>query len=188
MSAPPAVTAEAARRLAERCGGSVNAGFGDVTVDVPVARWVEALTLARDSLGLNYFDWLSAVDELDAGFSVLCHLATVAPVAPVPAAGPGPGGAAGAAGQLVHLMVRTRVPLAFPVLATATGVFPGASWHERETWEMFGIDFEGHPNLVPLLLPDGFVGRPLRKEFELQARLARPWPGAKDPAKGGAGR
>jgi NADH-quinone oxidoreductase subunit C len=44
---------------------------------------------------------------------------------------------------------------------------------------MFGITFNGHPNLVPLLLPDGFVGRPLRKDYALQARLDRPWPGAR---------
>jgi NADH-quinone oxidoreductase subunit C len=138
--------------LARRCGGTVSTGYGDVTVDLEAARWVEALTTARDELGLTFFDWLSAVDELAAGFSVVCHL-----VDPASAS---------------HLLLRTRVPLAEPVLATATGVFAGAGWHERETHEMFGIDFTGHPNLVPLLLPDGFVGRPLRKEFLLEARQA----------------
>jgi NADH-quinone oxidoreductase subunit C len=70
-----------------------------------------------------------------------------------------------------------------PSLATATEVFRGASWHERETHEMFGIDFVGHPYLVPLLLPDGFEGHPLRKEFVLAARVAKPWPGAKEPGE-----
>lgn len=140
--------------LATRCGGTVSTGYGDVTVDLDPARWVEALTVARDDLGLTFFDWLSAVDELDAGFSVVCHLVDPA--------------------STTHLLLRTRVPLAEPVLATATGVFAGAGWHERETYEMFGIDFAGHPRLVPLLLPDGFVGRPLRKEFALDARVVRP--------------
>ena len=72
-----------------------------------------------------------------------------------------------------------------PSLASATAVFRGASWHERETHEMFGIDFAGHPNLVPLLLPDGFDGHPLRKDFVLVARAAKPWPGAKEPGEGG---
>jgi NADH-quinone oxidoreductase subunit C len=46
---------------------------------------------------------------------------------------------------------------------------------------MFGVVFTGHPRLAPLLLPDGFEGHPLRKDFVLAARVAREWPGAKDP-------
>jgi len=82
-----------------------------------------------------------------------------------------------------HLLLRTRVPRDQARLATATGVFRGASWHERETYEMFGIAFDGHPHLVPLLLPEEFDGHPLRKEFVLAARAAKPWPGAKEPGE-----
>jgi NADH:ubiquinone oxidoreductase subunit C len=46
---------------------------------------------------------------------------------------------------------------------------------------MFGIGFDDHPNLVPLLLPDGFDGHPLRKDFVLATRVAKDWPGVKDP-------
>ena len=59
-----------------------------------------------------------------------------------------------------------------------TGVFSGASWHERETFEMFGLVFDGHPHLVPLLLPDGFEGHPLRKDFVLAARAAKAMAGS----------
>jgi hypothetical protein len=52
---------------------------------------------------------------------------------------------------------------------------------------MFGIVFDGHPNLTKLLLPDEFEGHPLRKEFVLAARAAKPWPGAKEPGEGGSG-
>ena len=48
---------------------------------------------------------------------------------------------------------------------------------------MFGIDFPGHPNLVPLLLPPEFEGHPLRKDFVLAARVAKPWPGAIEPGE-----
>jgi NADH-quinone oxidoreductase subunit C len=160
---PTAPAADLGEQLAARTGGVVSQEYGGVTVDVPAGAWLAALTAARDELGLRFFDWLSAVDELENGFAVVCHL-----VDP---------------DTCVHLLVRTRVRLENPRLASATAVFGGASWHERETWEMFGIDFAGHPNLVPLLLPDGFVGRPLRKEFVLAARTERPWPGAKGPAK-----
>jgi NADH-quinone oxidoreductase subunit C len=68
-------------------------------------------------------------------------------------------------------------------LATLTSVWPGANWHERETFEMFGIVFDGHPNLVSLLLPDGFEGNPLRKDFVLASRVAKTWPGAKEPGE-----
>ena len=62
-------------------------------------------------------------------------------------------------------------------------MFRGAAWHERETYEMFGIVFAGHEDLRPLLLPEGFEGRPLRKDFVLAARVGKPWPGAKEPGE-----
>ena len=66
-------------------------------------------------------------------------------------------------GQRVAL--RTRLPRANPTLATITPVFPGANWHERETHEMYGIVFEGHPNLENFLLPEGSDFHPLRKDY-----------------------
>lgn len=57
-----------------------------------------------------------------------------------------------------------------PVLPSLTKVWEAMSFHERETWEMFGIDFEGHDNLVTLLLPPGWdEGYPLRKDYKLEA-------------------
>jgi NADH-quinone oxidoreductase subunit C len=56
-------------------------------------------------------------------------------------------------------------------------LFRGAEWHERETWEMYGIEFEGHPGLRHLYLPGEFEGYPLRKDFPLLAREVKPWPG-----------
>jgi NADH-quinone oxidoreductase subunit C len=150
--------------LQAACGDDVVAheSYGQTTYDVPVTAWVAGLTTGRD-LGFTYFDWLTAVDELDDGFHVVAHLWSVE--------------------RAEHLFLRTSVPRDSPALPTVTGVFAGAAWHERETAEMFGIDFTGHPHLVPLLLPDGFEGHPLRKEFVLAARAAKPWPGAKEPGE-----
>ncbi|GGO53216.1 NADH-quinone oxidoreductase subunit C [Streptomyces lasiicapitis] len=142
-----------------------------LTVDVPAASWTDALRTARDALGCTYFDWLSAVDEPGTGFRVSAHVVALAPVR--------------------RLLVRTTVPHEAPVLPTAIDVYAGAGWHERETHEMFGVRFDGHPHLVPLLLPDGFEGHPLRKDFVLAARVAKAWPGAKEPGEsehGGAKR
>ncbi|MFD5506030.1 NADH-quinone oxidoreductase subunit C, partial [Streptomyces sp. NPDC127061] len=136
-----------------------------LTVDVPAASWIAALETARDRLGCTYFDWLSAVDEPGTGFRVCAHVAALAE------------------GRVRRLLVRTTVPHEAAVLPTAIDVYAGAAWHERETHEMFGIGFEGHPHLVPLLLPEGFEGHPLRKDFVLAARVAKAWPGAKEPGE-----
>ena len=67
-----------------------------------------------------------------------------------------------------------------PSIATWSDVYPGADWCERETWEMYGFVFEGHPNLVKLYLPGEFEGFPLRKDFPLLSREVKPWPGLVD--------
>lgn len=143
-----------------------------LTVDVPAGEWLTALDTARSVLGCTFFDWLSAVDEPGTGFRVCAHVAAL------------PGGAGGTTRRL---LLRTTVPHEAPALPSAVGVYAGAAWHERETHEMFGIDFPGHPHLVPLLLPEGFEGHPLRKDFVLAARVVKAWPGAKEPGEAAEG-
>lgn len=154
---------------AERFGDAVTVteGFAELTVDVEPGRWIEALEFARDALSCGFFDWLTGVDELAEGFGVVAHVYSLE--------------------HGHHLLIRTRVRREDPRLPTATGVYRGAAWHERETCEMFGVAFDGHPGPAPLLLPDGFQGHPLRKEFVLGARVAKPWPGAKEPGESGHG-
>jgi NADH-quinone oxidoreductase subunit C len=65
----------------------------------------------------------------------------------------------------LHVVVRARVPRDNPKLPTISKVFPGANWHERETHDFFGIEFTGHPDLSPLLLPEDCTFHPLRKDF-----------------------
>jgi NADH:ubiquinone oxidoreductase subunit C len=142
---------------------TAEASYEVLTVDVPPASWTAALDAARSTLGCAYFDWLSAVDEPGTGIRVLAHVVALSPVR--------------------RLLVRTTVPHSAPVLPSAVSVYAGAAWHERETHEMFGVTFEGHPGLDPLLLPEGFEGHPLRKDFVLAARVAKAWPGAKEPGE-----
>ncbi|WP_331447906.1 NADH-quinone oxidoreductase subunit C [Streptomyces xanthochromogenes] len=139
--------------------------YGLLTVDVPAGSWIAALETARDKLGCTYFDWLSAVDEPGSGFRICAHVVSLGE------------------GRVRRLLVRTTVPHSAPVLASAIDVYAGAAWHERETHEMFGVDFSDHPHLVPLLLPENFEGHPLRKDFVLAARVAKAWPGAKEPGE-----
>ena len=160
---------EVGERLAGLVGGEAGVSGGGSwargTVDVPPGKWVDALRAARDRLRLDFFDWLSAVDELDDGFRIVAHVWSVK--------------------DRYGVLVRTLVPREAPVLGTAVAVYPGASWHERETYEMFGVSFDGHPDLKPLLLPPEFEGHPLRKEFILATRVAKSWPGAKEPGEPG---
>jgi NADH:ubiquinone oxidoreductase subunit C len=148
--------------------------YGRVLATVPSAQWVPALTAARDELGADFLDWLTGVDELDEGYLVAAFVASTADRGP------------GRLGKAQGIILRTRVAKDAEqraTLASATGVYRGAAWHERETFEMFGIEFTGHPDLKPLLLPDGFEGHPLRKDFVLASRVAKAWPGAKEPGE-----
>lgn len=161
----PMMNPAPAQRLADavREGASVTEAYGDVHVDVPSTAWLAVLEAAHEQ-GLHFLDWLSAYEDRE-GLAVVAHLV-----------GAEPGD---------RVLVRTQVPLDGASLPTATDLWPGAAWHERETWEMFGVDFVGHPGLEPLLLQPDFAGRPLRKDFVLASRVVRDWPGAKDPADRG---
>lgn len=75
-------------------------------------------------------------------------------------------------------LVATRVPAGSPVLPSCAGILPGAGWHERETAEMLGVVFDGHPDPRPLLLRSTPAVPPLRKAAALPERLTTPYPGA----------
>lgn len=111
--------------------------------------------------GYSYFDWLSAVDE-DDGVRLVTHLLRPDP--------------------WDHLLVATFLA-AGQTAQSVADVFAGAAWHERETHEMFGLAFGDGEQPAPLLLPDGFEGHPLRKDFVLASRVVKPWPGAKEPGE-----
>ncbi|GHE47615.1 NADH-quinone oxidoreductase subunit C [Streptomyces vinaceus] len=153
-----AATIFGAEALAER-------SYEVLTVDVPAGSWISSLEIARDKLGCTYFDWLSAVDEPGTGFRVCAHVVSLENH------------------HVRRLLLRTTVPHSAPSLPSAVAVYAGAEWHERETHEMFGVVFTDHPHLVPLLLPENFEGHPLRKDFVLAARVAKAWPGAKEPGE-----
>ena len=120
--------------------------------------------------GYTYFDWLSAVDE-DGELRLVAHVLRPEP--------------------WDHVIVATFLPSGATAQSIAS-VFAGALWHERETHEMFGLAFDTAEPPESLLLPDGFEGHPLRKDFVLASRVVKPWPGAKEPGESdhdmGAGR
>ncbi len=176
------ISPEAAlERVQAALGGSardlkLNHGQVDVTCD-PGAL-VEVVRTLHDADGLRYefFTFLSAIDRTEfggadgdkaGGLEVLIHLYSPT--------------------HVVHVNIHVPVDLATPSCPSITDLFAGALWHERETHEMFGIDFVGHPRLVNLYLPEDFVGNPMLKTFKLPSRSIKDWPGAKDPEEAAAG-
>ena len=147
-------------------GGTVTSSYGESVVDLDRAGWLAAVTAARDVLGYELFDLLTAVDLQDEGFQVVLRLWSVA--------------------TREGLRLRTRCPHAEPVVPSVVAVFRGAGWHERQVAELFGVVFAGHPAPGPLLLAGDVVGHPLRKDFVLTSRTETPWPGAKEPGESDA--
>jgi NADH-quinone oxidoreductase subunit C len=66
-----------------------------------------------------------------------------------------------------RVRLEVRAPDADPHIPSVTATYPAANWHERETWDFFGIVFDGHPNLTRIMMPDDWPGHPQRKDYPL---------------------
>jgi NADH-quinone oxidoreductase subunit C len=67
-----------------------------------------------------------------------------------------------------RIRLKTWVDSSDPAIESITSVWPGANYYEREVFDLFGIRFEGHPNLRRILMPDDWVGYPLRKDYPVE--------------------
>jgi len=192
----PALREEAAELLARvkaELGDAVvedGAMLGDAVVRVRPDAWRRAAEVCKERLGCDYLSFVSAIDWMPA--PVIAEEGsgdTSTPAQPREQTY----GVAGSAGRFqVFACVestrraRWRLILKADVDENAmraeswVPVYPGADWHEREAWEMYGIVFDGHPSLRHLYLPSEFEGHPLRKDFPLLAREVKPWPGLVD--------
>jgi NADH:ubiquinone oxidoreductase subunit C len=138
------------------------------TVHVAPSAWVETFKRCRDEplLAFDLFDTLHGVDAREDGFDVVAILYSTS------------------TGNRLCLRTRCEGGRDKPVCPSLTELYRGADWMERETWDMFGIEFDGHPGLEPRILTvENFEGWPLRKDFHLASRVAKPWPGVKEPAE-----
>lgn len=167
----------------------------DIWVRVRTESWRETAVILRD-LGFSYFDFLSAIDWLPSPFG----RGEDDPTEPAPVRDTtirhGYTGGDTRIQMLARVVdpttsmginLKTDVPDDNAHVESWTTVYAGANWHEREAWEMFGITFDGHPDLRHIYLPTDFEGFPLRKDFPLLARIVKPWPGIVDvePMPGG---
>jgi NADH-quinone oxidoreductase subunit C len=143
--------ADALARIKERFGVDA-VDDGGLAVTLSRERWQEFARFAHDELGCRYFNWLSAVDWKDQGFEVLCRLENLET-------------------PLVVTM-RTRLGAGQTRCPSLTVLYRGANWMERECYDMFGIVFDGHPDLRRILLSDDWEGYPLRKDYAVDTPLA----------------
>ncbi len=71
----------------------------------------------------------------------------------------------------LQMCVRVFIPREHPLIPSVSAIWGGANWFEREVFDLFGIEFVGHPNLERILLPEDWVGYPLRKEYPIEGHL-----------------
>jgi len=170
---PPAHVSEASAAdlaaLAERFGDRVLARDDGGGAREPMALVTrEAIAdvgrFLRDERGFQLLRSVTAVDFLKAEprFQVVYRFARI----PAHVMAGDPSARAGDPARLV--CVKVPVPGVDPVVRTLTGLYPTADWHERETYDMFGIEFAGHPDLRRILMPDDYDGFPLRKDHPLK--------------------
>ena len=145
----------------------VNEFRGDTRITVRRESIVEVLTLLRDDpeLQFDFFSECLGVDYLDPAtggyilgkanrFEVVYNLLSVLDTRI-------------GKGRNARIFIKVGVPEDDPVVPTVVDVYPGANWPEREVYDMFGITFDGHPDLRRILMSDDWVGHPQRKDYPL---------------------
>lgn len=129
----------------------VKDALGEVTVTVPAASVVDVCSHLKSAHGFDMLADLCGADrgpEEDPRFEVNYHLFSTTS----------------------HLRIRVKVLLSEDnaKVATVSGIWKTANWHERETYDLVGVVFEGHPDLRRILLPSDFDGHALRKDYPLR--------------------
>lgn len=143
-------------------------GMTDVIVEVERDDILNVMSVAKDDprLDLSFLRSLTGVDQEEEGFEVVYHLMSL---------------------EKKHdVVIKTKVSRDDAHVASVVSVWKAANWHERETRDMFGITFDDHPHLVPLLLPEDMTDHfPLRKDNPLAD--IEEWQGDMLPEEGAGG-
>jgi len=129
---------------------SAEIAYGELTIEVEADALLETLTLLRDDVKCQFISLIdiSGVDYPSRlnRFDVVYHLLSPR--------------------QNLRIRVKVATDEDTPI-PSATPVYPGADWYERETYDLYGVLFSGHPDLRRILTDYGFEGHPLRKDFPL---------------------
>ena len=145
--------------------------YDELTLTVPADQWVEVAQRLRDEPGLKFESCidLCGVDYLSYGLGKEGQPEAAAPTFPARYA---------VVAQLMSIEHNWRLRIRtwpkdneFPVLDTLVNVWPAANWYEREAFDLFGVVFEGHPDLRRILTDYGFIGHPFRKDFPIYGNV-----------------
>ena len=136
---------QARARLTEFPDAVVSGEDTALVVTVPPAHWVAIAKMAKEELGCTFFSFLSAVDWKDDGLEVIAWVENL--------------------DSRFSVLMKTRLGAGVTSCDSLVPVFRGAEWMEREAYDMFGIRFEGHPDLRRILLDPEWVGHPLLKSY-----------------------
>ncbi|MEY2475164.1 MAG: hypothetical protein QOG87_479 [Actinomycetota bacterium] len=187
--------------LRERLGDDLvgsEVAAGDIWVRVERSAWRRAGEVCKADLDMDYFCFLGGMDWLpapDLSAEKVWDPDSEQPgEAATPAEAPTTYETGVAGGQTrfqvfarlmsttskVGITLKVDLDSDDPRLDSWIPVYRGADWHERECWEMYGFQFDGHPDLRHIYLPAEFEGHPQRKDFPLLAREVKPWPGLVD--------
>jgi NADH-quinone oxidoreductase subunit C len=140
------MTSDQARAsIGERFIGAQVEGTSPIVVTVSADHWVALAQFAKDILGCRFFSYSTAVDWKEQGLEVVARVDNVD-------AGLG-------------VVMKTRLGPGVSTCPSLVPVYRGANWMERECYDMFGIRFEGHPDLRRILLSDDWEGHPLLKSY-----------------------
>ena len=140
------MTREQAKTLiGERFTDAQVDGDSPLVVTLPVDQWVPFARFAKDTLGCRFFSFSTAVDWKDQGIDVVARVDNL--------------------DDRVSVLMKTRLAAGVSTCPSLAPVYRGANWMEREGYDMFGIRFEGHPDLRRILLADDWVGHPLLKSY-----------------------
>jgi NADH:ubiquinone oxidoreductase subunit C len=140
------ITADRARTLVQESFGVAVTGEGaSLIVTVPVDRWLDLAHFAKDTLACWYFSFSTAVDWKEQGLEVVARVENLE--------------------ANFSLTMKTRLPAGEMRCPSLVSLWAGAGWMEREGYDMFGIIFDGHPDLRRILLPQDWEGHPLLKSY-----------------------
>ncbi len=139
--------ADVRTRLSAIDGVTIAEGDSPLTATVPPAQWLTIATMMKNDLGFGFFSFLSAVDWKDEGLEVVTWIDNT--------------------DARLSVLLKTRLGAGVTTCPSLAGVYGGANWMERECFDMFGIVFDGHPDLRRILLPDDWVGYPLLKSYDV---------------------
>jgi len=139
---------------------------GEACLIIKGDKSFEICRFIKEELGYDYLNCLSGVDWITEGeMEVVYNISSLK--------------------QPGKITLRARIPRNEPVLRSVVPLWGTANWHEREAFDLFGIRFENHPDLRRILLPEDWIGHPLRKDYQDERFVSYPW---QDRKPGGVAR